>query len=108
MVPLILMLAAFCLQSSQGAGYKKAYSYLQNGADWQLDKESDCWKSNQSPIDLRTDIHSEPFEKQEDEMKGTYSNLTKATVVNKGLTIQVDIPQENKADNFFESKYSQE
>jgi hypothetical protein len=48
-------------QQVQGAGGKKPYDYLFNGADWPLDKDGDCWKTNQSPIDLRTDMHSDPF-----------------------------------------------
>ena len=40
-----------------------AWSYLSNGADWVLISDFVCDKNNQSPIDLRTEDHFEPFKK---------------------------------------------
>lgn len=54
------------------------YDYLFNGADWPLSKESgsECHLSNQSPIDLRTDMHSEPFPKADgSEFKPTWADF---------------------------------
>lgn len=84
------------------------YDYLFNGADWPLDKSDgvECHLSNQSPIDLRTDMHSEPFPKADgNEFKGTWSNFDKATVKNLGKVIQVDFPK-TAPKMFFESQHS--
>ena len=72
----------------QGAAYNKDYDYIFNGADWPLDKDSECGSTNQSPIDLRTDMHSEPFPKSDgSEFKGVYANLVKATSLNMGKVV---------------------
>ena len=59
------LLSAMSLEDVQAAGGKNPYSYLLNGADWPFDKTSECWMTNQSPIDLRTDMHSNPFPKED-------------------------------------------
>lgn len=75
-------------EEAQAGPYKKKYDYIFNGADWPYDKDSECWKTNQSPIDLRTDVHSEPFPKGDGtEWSGSYINLVKATVLNMGKVI---------------------
>lgn len=72
----VLLLSA---DEASAADYSKKYDYLFNGADWAFDGDSECGKTNQSPIDLRTDLHSEPFQKGDgSEFNGTYNDLTKA------------------------------
>ena len=55
------------------------YNYEQNGADWG-DHFPECGNGGyQSPIDLRTYLHSNPFPNvtMNDELKKSYSNLYK-------------------------------
>lgn len=58
------LLSAMSFEDVQAAGGNLPYSYLLNGADWPFDKTGYCWMTNQSPIDLRTDMHSNPFPKE--------------------------------------------
>lgn len=51
-------------------------------------KSTECMKSNQSPIDLRTDMHSEPFPKENgNELWTKYTDLEGVTVSNKGMVV---------------------
>lgn len=111
---LAALLAVSSLEEANGAGYEKKWNYLLNGADWALDdKGTQCAQTNQSPIDLRTDLHSNPFPKRDgSEFKGTYINLKGATVKNLGKVVQVNMPVADKdglsPDNYFQSKYMSE
>ena len=108
-IALVLLLASD--QQVQGAGYSKKWDYIFNGADWPLDPDSECSATNQSPIDLRTDMHSEPFPKDNgNEFVGTYVNLVKATSLNMGKVVQVNMPDANSdgvsPNNYFTSQHS--
>jgi len=110
-VSLALALLLSSEMQVQGGAYSKKYDYIFNGADWPLDKDSECSMTNQSPIDLRTDMNSEPFPKKDgNEFVGYYANLVKATSVNKGKVIQVNMPVVNSAgvssENYFTSQHS--
>jgi hypothetical protein len=60
---------------------------------------------------LRTDIHSDPFSKADgNEFYGFYVNLKKASSLNKGKVIQVNMPVVNSngisTENYFTSQHS--
>lgn len=90
------------------------YDYLLNGADWPYYKEKwYCHLTNQSPIDLRTDMHSDPFPKENGrDFTYSYKNVKGATIYNKGLVVQMDFPDANadgkSPNNYFESTYASE
>ena len=70
-----------------------SYDYNLNGADWGK-HFPDCGNGgNQSPIDLRTYIHSNPFPNvsMHDEIQKTYSNIKNKQVIWTGNTIKVPV-----------------
>lgn len=82
------------------------YSYIANGADWPLMEKTECMKSNQSPIDLRTNGNSVPFSSESaHESSFMYENFGKAKVTNLGKTIQIDIPKDDQAKNYFTTEH---
>ena len=86
------------LQKVEAASDKVDYAYVTNGADWPLIKADgfQCDQTNQSPIDLRTDANSAPYQKGNDrEFIPNYEDLTKAKVTNKGMVIQADFSKED-------------
>ena len=103
--------ALLSLTSVKAATDAVKWSYVANGADWPLIKAKDfeCHKGNQSPIDLRTDMHSQPFQVDNGkEFAGTYKNFEGAKVTNLGKTIQVDFPKADQDTNYFISGYSKD
>lgn len=61
----------------------------------------------QSPIDLRTNVNTRPFQKGNgQEFVPNYNNFDEAKVINLGKTIQVDIPKKDQEFNYFKSGYS--
>ena len=69
----------FFLSTSIKADTSAPYNYELNGADWGL-TFPDCGNGGyQSPIDLRTYLHSNPFPNVTitDELKKSYSNIYK-------------------------------
>lgn len=98
-------------ESVNAATDEYTYSYVANGADWPqiVAKGTECNSKCQSPIDLRTEGNTHPYQQGNGrEFVGKYKNFKNAKVVNKGMTIQVDIPKDDQENNFFESGYSQD
>ena len=84
----------FSIDSVSAAAGK--YSYIANGADWPYMKDTECAKTNQSPIDLRTKANTHPFNTSSaKEASFTYKNFKGANVTNLGKTIQIDIPKDD-------------
>ena len=85
------------------------YAYLSNGDDWKYISDSQCGESNQSPIDLRTMDHSNPFPVYDgSEFKGRYRNFVATDVVNKGKVIQANLPASEADENCFRSEWATE
>lgn len=83
-----------------------------NGADWP-NKWPDCGKSNQSPIDLRTDW--EVVKAKEDSFYKMYTNQETANIntpikiewtANKGDTLKIPVDKKDNATQTFSSKYA--
>lgn len=107
MLSKISLVTLSALGAANAAGAAEPYAYLFNGADWPNYAGSECMKTNQSPIDLRTDIHSEPFKKGDGtDFTPTYSNIKSADVKNLGKVVQVNLPTDAKPENYFESTYA--
>ena len=108
-----ISIAALMTTSVSAAGGNTPYAYLLNGADWPYLKTGEwyCDKTNQAPIDLRTDMHSNPFPKEDgNDLTMSYTDWKGATCNNKGMVVQVDVPNAGSGgtspDNYFESTYS--
>merc|ERR1719375_1963757 len=94
----------FSIDSASAAAGK--YSYIANGADWPHMKDTECAKTNQSPIDLRTGGNTHPFNTASaKEASFAYKNFKGANVTNKGKTIQIDIPKDDYTNNYFMTEH---
>lgn len=101
-----LAISALLLSVDTASAAAGKYSYIANGADWPLMDGTECMKTNQSPIDLRTNGNSVSFSTASaTEAKFTYKNFEKAKVTNLGKTIQIDIPKDDQANNYFTSDH---
>ena len=94
------------LSTVKAAGAQE-YSYITNGADWPNMGDTECASTNQSPIDLRTEMNSQQFEKTETASEATwkYTNFEGAKITNKGKTIQIDLPEAATKENGFETSH---
>lgn len=99
-----ILAALLSLDSARAAAGE--YSYIANGADWPLMSDTECMKTNQSPIDLRTSANSAPFTTATaTEASFSYANFGTATATNLGKTIQIDIPKDDQENNFFTTQH---
>ena len=82
--------ALLTVSSVNAAGGDISYGYISNGADWPLIKAEkyQCDSTNQSPIDLRTEMNKAPFQQGNGrEFIANYKNIENAEVKNLGMTI---------------------
>lgn len=111
----VAVAALLSFGSVQAATDDVKWSYLSNGADWVLLKgTTECDKTNQSPIDLRTQDHYNPFKMANgNEFKKEYTNFVAKEIGNFGNTIKVVFPKGKDGDdddvpeNWFESDFAQ-
>ena len=69
------------------------FTYERNGLDWP-DTWELCGQGPQSPIDLRTDKHSDPFPHNYDEHEyiQSYVNLLEPVLKQDGVNLYYDFP----------------